>query len=867
MTAKLKKLFLRYGWNIMTMFLMLIILLPEAAFNQCPNDNNFHVSLPAPPCGTNNMVNIGAGTYAEVPVIIGASYTFGTCGSSFDTQLTGYEAGQSSSFFFNDDNGPECTGTSASVTWISTFTGTLWVLIDLHDCDSCNAPFLLPTTDCPGLGSAVLSYQQDNNLTITSSGEDMCSGESRSLTATPIGGIFSGVGVSNDVFTAPSSTTPYTITYTYGECLVTQTINVFQNPSVSIIGTTSFCPGDSVKLTANPVAGSGNITTYQWKFNGLDTGTDADTIITKQPGNYTVVVTNSNDCIATSPVVAVTEFVAPIVAIVGDDGFCPGGSVTLTANAFPGSGSITVYQWKLNGVDIGFNNGILNANQAGDYTIEIINSNDCSTESTVKTVSQYQASIVTTTGDTSFCTGSTVLLTANAIAGSSAIISYQWKLNGGNIGTNDSTYSADQVGNYSVVVTDANGCTTATSSSLVIAKPAISLVATGTDITCKDSMNGTATVIVNGGLPPYNYEWNTTSTDITLTDLGVGVYIVTVTDSNKCSAVSNSVLVNATSTLDINVISITNSTCDNVNKGAIVTVASGGTTPYLFSINSGPLLPTGVFNDLPDGAYRVRVQDANGCGEDTNLVIKNISSLPDATIFTTDIDNDNSICPGDSLTLFVNTSAVSYEWSQTGTNDSIVVTLAGSYSVTVTNSNGCVDSGFVVVTVFDSLQVTACCDDSITLGNSVQVTATGGTQYSWSPSDGLDNANSESPMAAPLATTVYLVTVSDMNGCRDMDTVVIYVDQSTINLNIPNLFTPNGDGINEVWRIDNSELCGSCEVNIFNRWGNEVFSGADCVIDWDGTKNGKQLSDGTYYYILNCLGTGEFYKGAVTILR
>ncbi|HXH20311.1 MAG TPA: hypothetical protein VNJ07_14645, partial [Chitinophagales bacterium] len=282
-----------------------IILLPGIpGFAQCPNDNQFWFDGQQPPCNTFSSVLIGGGTYATFDVVAGNIYTFSTCNSSFNTELTAYDL-NGAFLFYNNDFGSECASDRASFEWAATLTGKIRVLVDSFSCTTFSAT------------SAILQYRQ--KLTITSSSAAMCSGETRTLAANTPGGTFSGTGVSGNIFTAPAANGTYTITYTVGNCSATQFIVVNQNPTVTITssGGLTFCSGDSVRLTAVVTAGSGVISSYQWKRNGANVGTNSGSLITFQDGDYTVEVTNSNGCKTISLPLTLTELQSPAVSFSG----------------------------------------------------------------------------------------------------------------------------------------------------------------------------------------------------------------------------------------------------------------------------------------------------------------------------------------------------------------------------------------------------------------------------------------------------------------------------------------------------------------------------------------------------------------------
>src|SRR5690606_38172599 len=139
--------------------------------------------------------------------------------------------------------------------------------------------------------------------------------------------------------------------------------------------------------------------------------------------------------------------------------------------------------------------------------------------------------------------------------------------------------------------------------------------------------------------------------------------------------------------------------------------------------------------------------------------------------------------------------------------------------------------------------------------------------YRWIPARGLDADDVDSVLASPDRTTVYQVIVTDVaTGCEARDTITVIVRDEE-NLFIPNAITPNGDGVNDVWRIRALAELPNNEVMIINRWGDEVFRAKPYNNDWDGTYKGKQLPGGTYYYILILDDLEEVKDGSITIIR
>jgi gliding motility-associated-like protein len=185
-------------------------------------------------------------------------------------------------------------------------------------------------------------------------------------------------------------------------------------------------------------------------------------------------------------------------------------------------------------------------------------------------------------------------------------------------------------------------------------------------------------------------------------------------------------------------------------------------------------------------------------------------------------------------------------------------------------ATGCPDTTFITLNVWNLPNVAVLNPDTtITIGQSVPLYVQGAQYYSWSPVNGLNDPNAPMTLAHPTATTTYVATGYDMHGCAYSDTVKISVNYHT-NLLIPSGFTPNGDGLNDVFKIVNPQVQRLLEFRVFNRWGQEVFSTTDINQGWDGTWKGVKQEVGTYKYIIR-VGyadkTQETYKGDVELIK
>lgn len=213
----------------------------------------------------------------------------------------------------------------------------------------------------------------------------------------------------------------------------------------------------------------------------------------------------------------------------------------------------------------------------------------------------------------------------------------------------------------------------------------------------------------------------------------------------------------------------------------------------------------------------------------------------------------DSVCDGDSL--FFGGSYLS-----TG----------GTYIDTLQSMYGCDSIVTLTFSIRQRIPISAYGDTLIKIGQSTTIGVTGGTgSYTWTPPTGLSCTNCQTPVANPTETTWYFVS-SGSGGCMATDSVLVEIDASFF-LHVPNVFTPNGDGKNDVFRIT-AEGVESYTLSIYNRWGILLFERNSGPIEWDGkiAKSGKLASDGTYFFLLDAVkytGDTESRKGSVFLTR
>ncbi len=238
---------------------------------------------------------------------------------------------------------------------------------------------------------------------------------------------------------------------------------------------------------------------------------------------------------------------------------------------------------------------------------------------------------------------------------------------------------------------------------------------------------------------------------------------------------------------------------------------------------------------------------------------------------------DTSLCIGNSVYLNA-TGGVSYAWYPNkglscDTCDFTLVTIDSTttYFVRVGDQYKCADTLQATVTINYLPVISVSPKDTMVLYQvPVQIFAfsPGARYYTWQPATGLDNPDAPNPFATPDTNTAYIVTVIDTNSCSNTDTVTVRIYERGVE--IPTAFTPNGDGKNDVFHVANLTSQKIAEFRVFNRWGQQVFDGANSNKGWDGTYNGVEQGIGSYNYLIRVAfhdGSLKTYSGSVTLIR
>ncbi len=690
-------------------------------------------------------------------------------------------------------------------------------------------------------------------------------------------------------------------------------------PIVSVGATISadmnpICAGETITFTATPSNG-GTLPTYQWQLNGVNISIGATySSNTLNDGDIvTCIVTSNNICAIDNPAisnpitVSITASTTASLAITADaNPICAGDVMTFTAAPTNG-GSAPNYQWQVNGMNVGTDNPIYTSNTLndGDIITSIMTPNSaCATNPTANSnsITANVAAQITINTEISatpnpFCPGDDIIFTATVTNGG-ANPSYDWFINGtfytatlGNTLTIPGLSDGDEVMiNFSSLVSNCLDPASVFSDAIIVQEVAaasvnVSITADQDTICTDGQIIFTATPNNEGSLPVYQWTVNgnnegTNSPVYTLLGANNGDIVnVQVTSSLACvsnnQAMSNDITVNVSEPV-ITVLAA-NPICNG--EGTAQATTSGGAAPYNYIWSDGQ---SGDTANFLAGTFQVTVTDNIGC-----TATAEISLNPADTPVILDAMTSNAACGNNdgSITLDVDggTPFYLYDWSgpdgtfiTAGPADSLS---AGVYEVTITDLSGCYTTGSYTVDENPPTQVFTPDDVTIALGDSIRIVTysnTGDTvSYQWSSPEEVSCPTCPITYITPTETTTYIITLTEAGGCTSTDSITISVENNR-DLYIPNIFSPNYDGTNDVFMIYGGQAVAQIqEFRIYDRWGSLVHSATnvptdDQIYGWDGTYKGKRMEQDVFvYFVVIEFIDGRVieYKGDVTLVR
>ncbi len=580
-----------------------------------------------------------------------------------------------------------------------------------------------------------------------------------------------------------------------------------------------------------------NVRIRRWSANPINVTVDSSAFITKAgltAGTYVVQVTDAQGNVTVDSLV-VGEPPA-IVFNAGSVSSSCGGANDGLAYVTPAGGT-PGYTVNWSSGDVGDTARNL---APGNYTAVVTDGNGC-VDSTVVSVTGGSGLTLSGTVTDPLCAGQNTGRAVVTVTGGTPTYMYSWT-------TGDMTDTVRNlgVGTYGVTVTDANGCADSTTLSITNPGATVSLSALTLDPLCLNGSNGTANVAPTGGTAPYTYNWSNGDTTTVLDSLSAGQYAVTVTDANGCVADTSLTVSNPTDYMTVSA-TATDVLCVGENTGTGTITATGGGLRFIYYWNTGS--NSSREDTLAAGTYSVTVVDAYGCTDSVTFTIGAPDSLQlgAASIEPACTElNNGAVLPA----VAGGSGNYTYQWSDSSTRSTLTNAAGGSYSLTVTDANGCtIEDSYTIPADSLTISLGAAPDTLLELGQLVTLTAAGNiTAISWSPSGALDDSTQSIVVATPGAgRNVFTATATSASGCTATDSISILVENE-VNVFIPNAFTPNGDGINDIFNLETSGVIELVRLRIFDRWGELIFRGEDGGPGWDGTHNGKEVPPGLYVY-------------------
>ncbi len=634
--------------------------------------------------------------------------------------------------------------------------------------------------------------------------------------------------------------------------------------SATISQTNVLCSGSNTgTMQVIPLNG---VQPYSYLWNNGET---SPSISNLTAGNYSVTVTDFNGCNfsissqitqPSSPVV-IAETISSVSCFGGNNG----GIQVAVVGGVPGY----TYSWSTGSTSTSISSLV-----AGNYDLTVTDQNNCVYNDSYLVSEPSVPLLFNFTTIDNVCFGGLSGSATVAISGGTAPYNSLW--DNAVIGINYANLSA---GIYSFQATDANNCML--SESIEIIEPTqINIIDSMVSyVSCYAYSDGTINFSTIGGTAPYTYLWSSGQTSEDILNLTAGIYSVTITDANNCQRIFTFEVLQpgflqATSTID-------EPSCFGYADGTIFTSVTGGTAPFSYLWNNGVTVANNA--NIAAGNYSVTITDNNNCTYPLNTVLTQPSQIQVSFFADFLVGCDPLVVNLTNNSQEQLTSSWIFEDGTDGVGNQIqhIFSGEGCYDVNlqVTNSDGCSNnltySDFICVLETPDAEI-GLSPNYIGIANpEVEITnlTTGSDSYSWSFGDELVyNYFQPGIVTYPTYVSdqyyVSLIAYND-NGCIDSTFRIINFDNSLV-IYVPNVFTPDGDEFNNIFKPIFAAPVTSYNLKIYNRWGEILFESNDIEVGWDGTYDGTLVQDGAYTWdiLVTTFETKTYRKqGTVSILK
>lgn len=739
----------------------------------------------------------------------------------------------------------------------------------------------------------------------------------------------------------------YTVTVTeQGGCAAVTSVTIHQPPAIVLQtqSTNPLCNGQATGTASVNASGGAGGFSYLWS-----NGSTSSSLSGLVAGNYAVTVTDANACTATAAI-AITQPQPLVLNLSSTDVVCFGnGNGTATAAV---NGGTAPYQYAWN---TGATSSNLTNLGPGNYSVTVTDANGCSASGSTTVIEPAAVTLQVTSTNVS-CNGVPNGTATATASGGTGGLSYLWSN-----GQTQPSLSGLAAGNYSVTVTDANGCS-ATGSVVLTQPPLLMIQLQQANVPCNGQNTGVASVTASGGSPGYTYLWSNGETQNIINGVAAGAYSVTVTDANGCQAIGN-ITITEPSPLVV-AVSATPVTCFAGSDGTASATVSGGVSPYQYQWSNGAQVAH--LAGLTTGTYAVTVIDANGCTSAAS------ATVDEPTQILMEIMGDAAICEYDSVRLSAvitgGVPAYDYQWWSvpTAVNDTDATLVYDghddrTYHLRIVDQNGCeatasyyVESHPAPVAGFLPDRVELCDSGTVDFEN---LSSPSDVSSFWEFSDGQSSTQAAPAHWFGAGNWSTTLTVTTVEGCVNSFTREFFIriiptpeaafvsdpnislidhlllSQATVSFNntsswftsgvawsfgtgdsstagavtytfpdtgrycvtmtaynvygchtdttqcitilddpylwVPTGFTPNGDGLNDIFLIGGIEIV-EFDISIFDRWGRLIFSSNSMDKGWDGRAMNEDAPEGAYAFKINAVnnqGKKIARAGTVTLIR
>lgn len=521
----------------------------------------------------------------------------------------------------------------------------------------------------------------------------ICYGQLASLNATASGGIagysysWSSTATvtpynSASASTMPDSTATFNLFVTDGNgCVVSDQLIITVNyqPIADAGMDMIICEGSSTTIGTSPSGGN----SYYWTPSSSisDNTLSNPTVAPLTSETFMLTVTSAGGCSSTDNVL-VTVNPSPTVTLYPVNVSCNGGNDGIVTTNTTGGTSPYSYLWSN-----AQNSSNITGLGAGNYSVTVTDVAGCMNSASA-TVNEPSPLIATASSYGIYCNGASTGSLNSFASGGNPPYNYSW--NTGQL--TDSLYGV-AAGNYTVMVTDANGCSVPSSTTLT-EPSALSATTNFTGTSCNGLCDGSATITASGGTSPYSFMWSDplSQTSATAGGLCAGNFSVTITDANGCPFV-DSITISEPPVLTISTVT-SNISCFGLNDGTCVITATGGTPGYTYLTTPGNYTTSSLSN-LSPGNYNLNVTDINGCTATFSINIVEPSAL--SATFSSNAESCNQANGALNTTITGGTSPFTFLWNNGATTQNINGLIAGSYSVTISDANSCTSMSTLTV--------------------------------------------------------------------------------------------------------------------------------------------------------------------------